>query len=106
MGLSPFLCDGVVEFPRQPPLSFGHLPQMRQVKFGMRIEQLDRRIWGRLGDGLLSTHDKRSRDGMSTRPFCVCDVCAIMPEILEFRFSGENYGYSSNERQGNDHFPC
>jgi hypothetical protein len=40
MELSPFLCDGVVEFASQPPLSFGHLPQIRQVKFGMRTEQL------------------------------------------------------------------
>ena len=51
MGLSPF----------QSPLSVGHLPQMRQAIFGMRIEQSNRRICpykmlreGRFGDGLLS----------------------------------------------------
>lgn len=54
MVLSPFLCDGVVEFPSQPPLSFGHLPQMRQVIFGLRNEYLNRRIWGRLRDGYFS----------------------------------------------------
>lgn len=57
MVLSPFLGDGVVEFPSRPSLSFGHLPQMRQVKFGLQIEQLNRRIWGRLGDRLLSTNE-------------------------------------------------
>jgi len=38
----------------EPPLSVGHLPQMRQQKLGSRIEQLNRRIWGRLRDGLFS----------------------------------------------------
>ena len=40
-----------------PPLSFGHLPQIRQVKFGLRIEQLNHRIWGRLGDGHFSANE-------------------------------------------------
>jgi len=61
MGLSPILCNGVVEFAANPPLSVGHLPQIRQVKVGLRSEQLNRRIWGRLGDGLFSVNDKRSR---------------------------------------------
>jgi hypothetical protein len=38
----------------EPPLSFGHLPQIRQRKFRLKIEQLNRRIWGRLGDGHFS----------------------------------------------------
>ena len=37
----------------RPPLSVGHLPQIRQVKLGLQIEYLNRRIWGRLGDKLL-----------------------------------------------------
>lgn len=53
--------DGMELSPFQPPLSVGHLPQMRQVKFGMRSGQLNRRICpyrmlreGRLGDGSFS----------------------------------------------------
>jgi hypothetical protein len=34
-------CVAVAE---EPPLSVGHLPQIRQWEFGMRIEQLVRRI--------------------------------------------------------------
>ena len=48
-----------------PPLSVGHLPQIRQWKVGMKIENLNRRICplrftagvlreGRLGDGLFT----------------------------------------------------
>jgi len=57
MVLSHFLCDGVLSFQDNPPLSFGHLPQMRQVKFGLRIEYLNRRIWGRFGDGLFLANE-------------------------------------------------
>jgi len=49
---------------REPPLSFGHLPQIRQWKFGMKIESLNRRIWGRLRDG----HFLQTRQNSS---FCI-----------------------------------
>jgi len=75
MVLSPFLSDEVVKFSSQCLISSEYwllpcggdgrgvwvlTPSVRwtsppnaTMKIGMRIEQLNRRIWGRLGDGLL-----------------------------------------------------
>ena len=57
MELGTFLGDGGGEVASQPPLFFGDLPQMRQVKFGMQIEYLNRRVWGKLGDGYLLANE-------------------------------------------------
>jgi hypothetical protein len=70
MVLSPFLCDGVVEFAGSPPLSFGHLPQIRQVKFGLRIEYLNRRFGGDLVTGFYLQMKTVSWAGCPRDRFC------------------------------------
>ncbi len=59
----------------EPPLSFGHLPQIRQRKFRLKIEQLNRRIWGRLGDGHFSTAGSLSHANCSMPPISFQTIC-------------------------------